>query len=294
MRRALGGHGREMQGGGEVTRVTIDDIDVMCVVADGGPVGGPAAFAALEAPLTTLRGRRFYATNRGGEYRACVAVQPGGDPEALGLSPWRIPGGEYERRRVAGWQDQVDSIGATFDGMVPAAEVDGSRPSSTAARASSSSCNRSCDGVPPNRRIEPARRSAGLDTSDRRDRRSSTIRRPGRWCGGQMRRYDHIGIPTGVPRAGEVYLERYDLHCTDHEGNPFGIQWMRYGPGCPLPDLVKSTAHVAFEVDDLAAELAGREVIIEPNSPSDGVLVAFVLEDGAPVELMQFDESFRR
>ena len=108
--------------------MTIEDIDVMCVVADGGPAGGPAAFAALEAPLTTLRGRRFYATYRGGEYRACVAVQPGGDPEALGLSPWRIPGGEYERRRVAGWQDQVDSIGATFDGMVPAAEVDGSRP----------------------------------------------------------------------------------------------------------------------------------------------------------------------
>ena len=49
--------------------------------------------------------------------------------------------------------------------------------------------------------------------------------------------------------------------------------------------------HVAFEVDDLAAELAGREVIIESDSPSDGVLVAFVLEDGAPVELMQFDES---
>lgn len=108
-----------------------------------------------------------------------------------------------------------------------------------------------------------------------------------------MRRYHHIGIPTDVPRAGEVYLERYGVHCTDHERNQFGIQWMRYDPGCPLPDLVKSTPHVAFEVDDLAAELAGREVIIAPNSPSDGVLVAFVLEDGAPVELMQFDESFR-
>ena len=56
---------------------------------------------------------------------------------------------------------------------------------------------------------------------------------------------------------------------------------MRYDPGCPLPDLVKSTPHVAFEVDDLTAELVGREVIIELSSPSDGVLVAFVFEDGA-------------
>ena len=60
-----------------------------------------------------------------------------------------------------------------------------------------------------------------------------------------MRRYDHIGIPTDVPRAGEVYIERYDLYCTDHEGNPFGIQWMRYGPGCPLPKFVKSTTQGA-------------------------------------------------
>jgi hypothetical protein len=107
-----------------------------------------------------------------------------------------------------------------------------------------------------------------------------------------LRRYNHIGIPTDTPRPGEAYLERYDVFCTDHESSPFGIQWMRYGPGSPLPDLVKSMPHVAFEVDDLASELVGREVIIEPNSPSDGVLVAFVIEDGAPVELMQFDESF--
>jgi hypothetical protein len=108
-----------------------------------------------------------------------------------------------------------------------------------------------------------------------------------------LRRYNHTGIPTDIPRAGEVYLERYDLFCTDHESNAYGIQWMRYGPDSALPELVKSVAHVAFEVDDLASELAGREVVIEPNSPSDGVLVAFVLEDGAPVELMQFDRSFR-
>jgi GNAT superfamily N-acetyltransferase len=103
-----------------------------------------------------------------------------------------------------------------------------------------------------------------------------------------VRRYDHVGIPTDVVRDGEVYLERYGLHCTDHEANPFGIQWMRYDADSPLPEVVKTLPHVAFEVDDLAAELEGREVIIQPNSPSEGVTVAFVLEDGAPVELMHY------
>jgi hypothetical protein len=55
-----------------------------------------------------------------------------------------------------------------------------------------------------------------------------------------------------------------------------------------LPQLVKTVAHVAFEVDDLTAEIAGHEVLIAPNSPSPGVTVAFILEAGAPVELLQY------
>jgi hypothetical protein len=52
--------------------------------------------------------------------------------------------------------------------------------------------------------------------------------------------------------------------------------------------LVKTVPHVAFEVDDLESALEGHEILIEPNSPSDGVLVAFIVEDGAPVEFLQF------
>jgi hypothetical protein len=50
---------------------------------------------------------------------------------------------------------------------------------------------------------------------------------------------------------------------------------------------------VAFEVDDLAVALEGHRVIIEPNSPSPGVMVAFIEVSGAPVELMQIDHQVR-
>lgn len=103
-----------------------------------------------------------------------------------------------------------------------------------------------------------------------------------------MRTYHHIGIPTNVAQPGETYLERYRLFCTDHQRNPFGIQWMRFEPECTLPDVVKTIPHVAFEVDDLDAALIGQKLLIAPNSPSEGVLVAFVLVDGAPVEFLQF------
>jgi hypothetical protein len=103
-------------------------------------------------------------------------------------------------------------------------------------------------------------------------------------------RYHHLGIPTTQPRPGETHLDKYKAFCTDHESNPFGIQWMRFEPDCPLPALVQSLPHVAFEVDDLAAALEGHEILIEPNSPSEGVTVAFVVCDGAPVEFLEFQK----
>jgi len=101
-------------------------------------------------------------------------------------------------------------------------------------------------------------------------------------------RYHHLGIPTSVPQRDETYLERFDAHCTDHERNPFKIQWMRFGPRCPFPEVVKTLPHVAFEVDDLERALVGHEILIEPNFPSANVRVAFVLCDGAPVEFLQY------
>ena len=50
----------------------------------------------------------------------------------------------------------------------------------------------------------------------------------------------------------------------------------------------KKLPHVAFEVDDIYEAIKDKEVIIEPNSPSEGVIVAFILENYAPIELMQF------
>lgn len=101
-------------------------------------------------------------------------------------------------------------------------------------------------------------------------------------------RYHHVGIPTLAPQRDETHLPRYGAHCTDHERNPFGIQWMRYDARCPLPELVRTVPHVAFEVDDLERALAGHEILIPPNSPAPGVVVAFVVCDGAPVEFLQF------
>jgi hypothetical protein len=106
-------------------------------------------------------------------------------------------------------------------------------------------------------------------------------------------KFNHIGIPTTGPFPGEIPLAHLKLTCSDHKDNPYGIQWMRYWEDAPYPDLVKTVAHVAFEVENLEAELAGKKVLIAPNSPSEGVTVAMIEVNGAPVELMQVDRALR-
>ena len=100
-------------------------------------------------------------------------------------------------------------------------------------------------------------------------------------------KYHHLGIPTSQKRPGEVFLEKFRVYVSGFESSPYGIEWMRFAEDSPLPELVKTVPHVAFEVEDLEAAIAGREILIPPNSPSKGVRVAFIVDNGAPVEFLE-------
>jgi hypothetical protein len=103
-------------------------------------------------------------------------------------------------------------------------------------------------------------------------------------------KYHHLGIPTTIPHKDELYLERFRTYVAGYETSPYGIEWMRYEADAPIPELVKTVPHVAFEVDDLEEAIAGKEILIPPNSPSQGVTVAFIVDNGAPVEFLQFEK----
>jgi hypothetical protein len=72
--------------------------------------------------------------------------------------------------------------------------------------------------------------------------------------------------------------------------SPFGIEWMRFEKNSPIDRLIQTIPHLAFEVADLDYELSVHDlkVLTEPNSPSDGVRVAMIEHNGAPVELIEF------
>jgi hypothetical protein len=103
-------------------------------------------------------------------------------------------------------------------------------------------------------------------------------------------KFNHVGIPTDGRFDGEIDLPHLKVTVSDHRDNPFGIQWQRYWEDAPYPELVRAVAHVA---DDLEVALLDQKVIIEPNSPSRGVRVAFIEVRGAPIELLEIDHTAR-
>ncbi len=110
----------------------------------------------------------------------------------------------------------------------------------------------------------------------------------------QGMRFHHIGIPTRERCPDEHFLERIKVWASGFASSEFGVEWLRFEPESPIPALIQTVPHVAFEVDDLNAAITGRNVIYGPFVPFDGVRCAMVEENGAPVELMQFDRSSGR
>ncbi len=101
-------------------------------------------------------------------------------------------------------------------------------------------------------------------------------------------RYHHTGIPTTQPRTGERYLAQFKVWVSGFPDSPYGIEWMRFEAGSPVPGLVRTVAHVAFEVDDIDRALKGKDVLSAPGSPSAGVRAAMIVDNGCPIELIEF------
>lgn len=102
-------------------------------------------------------------------------------------------------------------------------------------------------------------------------------------------RYSHMGIPTTKQSKNEKYIPAYDLYLTGYKENDFNIEWLRFGENCKLPEIIQRLPHIAFEVDDIQEALEGRETLVAPTTSSGGLIAAFILEGGVPIELLQID-----
>ena len=101
-------------------------------------------------------------------------------------------------------------------------------------------------------------------------------------------RFHHLGIPTNEHKPDEIYLKQYKFYVSGFATSEFGIEWMRFEKDSPISEIIQKIPHLAFEVDDLDFAVKGRQMIGEISFPSEGVRTAMIIENGAPIELIEF------
>lgn len=109
-----------------------------------------------------------------------------------------------------------------------------------------------------------------------------------------MREFDHIGIMTDEPQAGESWVPASRVWVTNPRLHPMRIEYLR---PAERPHIDPSNVglwklwnlpHVAYRVDNLEAAIEGEEVVLGPFEPADFGPIAFIHKDGAIIEYLQY------
>jgi len=103
--------------------------------------------------------------------------------------------------------------------------------------------------------------------------------------------FHHVGLPTHEPQQNENYISNTKVWVTDPADHPYRVEFLRFEDDSPVTGPLREKPHVAYRVDDMTAELKGKEIIQEPFTPMPGLSVAFIQEDGAVIEFMKFEGS---
>jgi hypothetical protein len=104
-------------------------------------------------------------------------------------------------------------------------------------------------------------------------------------------RYHHLGIPTTLPHPGERYIEKFKMYVSGFDTSPFGVEWMRFEPDSPISEIIRTIPHLAFEVDDIDSAVQGHQILTTPTSFFEGIRVAMIIHNGAPIELLEFSRK---
>jgi hypothetical protein len=107
------------------------------------------------------------------------------------------------------------------------------------------------------------------------------------WEGIAVAKFCHVGVPVKKKRPGEMFIAGAKVHVTDPAANPFSFEYLRFEKGSPMPKKIQQEPHVAYEVKNLKAALQGQEVIVPPFDATPTLRVAFIVQDGLAIELMQ-------
>lgn len=104
--------------------------------------------------------------------------------------------------------------------------------------------------------------------------------------------FHHIGIPTDEEKPNERWEgPTWDMYTSEVKSSRINAQWHRFGKNCPLPKLITTVPHVGFKVDNIDDAIIGEDVLYGPKEAMPGYFIAFIDDNGVPVELVQTNLS---
>ena len=106
-----------------------------------------------------------------------------------------------------------------------------------------------------------------------------------------MRKFNHVGIPTSTPQENEIYVEGMKLFLTDFTKSENKIEFLRFEADSQMPEILKTHGHIAYEVPSLETAMEGKKVVMEPFQGGEGLMCAFIEEEGIAIELMCFENN---
>jgi len=102
--------------------------------------------------------------------------------------------------------------------------------------------------------------------------------------------FHHVGIPTDKKLPARDYDADLKFHGSGYFDSPYGIEWHNFDIDNTLPNIIKTQPHVAFVVEDIYKAIEGKDIVLEPTSPAERVIVAFILDGDALIEFLQFNK----
>ncbi len=101
-----------------------------------------------------------------------------------------------------------------------------------------------------------------------------------------MRKLLHIGIPTKTKPANATYIDMLKVSITNPDDNSHKVEWLYFEKESPMARIIQEETHFAYQVDNLLDALKDAE-IIWPYTDMGSMKIAFVMEEGIPVELVE-------
>ncbi len=100
--------------------------------------------------------------------------------------------------------------------------------------------------------------------------------------------YMHIGIPVKEKKPNMNYAEGMKIWMSNPDDYEYKIEYLIFEEGNPFPEIMHNNVHVAYKTENMDPYLKGAdEVIFGPVDAAPGERMAFILLDGAIIELYE-------